>query len=113
MIWICNENFIYFYVSLIKLKMQETIKFLNVIDSKIKRKISLYSSNTKEGKNAIILKKNKFPFGSVFQFNDSKFNEFPSWLTERDDFMNFMYKKYEKKLLLIPKICEKYIRASD
>jgi len=38
---------------------------------------------------------------------------YPKWLTKREDFLDFMYKNYEKKLMSIPKICEKDSRASD
>ena len=32
---------------------------------------------------------------------------FPNWLKTRNDFVQFMYTNYEKKILALPKICEK------
>lgn len=80
--------------------MQETIKLLNVIDLQIKR-----SSVENTPKNSV--KRNKFPYAKVLDFGSDKYAEFPKWLTEREEFLDFMYKKYEDKLLSIPKICEK------
>lgn len=80
--------------------MQETIKLLGAIDLQLRRN-SLKSTPKHANK------KPKYPFARVLDFGVDKFNEFPKWLTERDDFLEFMYSKYETKLLSIPKICEK------
>lgn len=57
----------------------------------------------------------KFPFFRALHFNENKFEQYPEWMTQREDFTSFMYKNYENKLLSIPKICEKQSkdRASD
>lgn len=60
--------------------MQETIKFLGAIDLQVKRQ-SLKGTP----KNAN--RKSKFPFARVLDFGNDKFNEFPKWLTEREDFL--------------------------
>jgi hypothetical protein len=46
-------------------------------------------------------------------FTESKYDEFPKWLIEKEGFVDFMYRNYESKLMSIPKICEKETRASD
>lgn len=51
------------------------------------------------------MKKGKFTFAKVLDFNEEKFDDYPKWLTEREDFVKFMYENYESKLLSIPKIC--------
>lgn len=47
----------------------------------------------------------KYPFFKALHFHENKFDQYPEWLTERDDFESFMYKNYENKLLSISKIC--------
>ena len=79
--------------------MQETINLLGAIDMRI-RKHSL--QNTPKNKKA-----GKFPYGRVLDFSEDKFSQYPEFLTKREDFLQFMYSKYEAKLLSIPKICEK------
>ena len=88
--------------------MQETIKLLDVIDSRIR-----HESSTPSKQHSSYIKRNKFAYARVLEFSENKFKLYPTWLTQRNDFMDFMYEKYEKKLLSIPKICEKKKRASD
>lgn len=85
--------------------MQETISLLNAIDTRLRR--HSLQSTPKYKKNP------KFPYAKVLEFSEDKFGDYPKFLTQRDDFLNFMYGKYEAKLLSIPKICEKQDKESD
>lgn len=85
--------------------MHETINLLGAIDTRLKRH-SLH--NTPKNK-----KHQKFTFAKILDFSEDKFNDYPKFLTEREDFLQFMYSKYETMLLSIPKICEKEHKESD
>ena len=45
-------------------------------------------------------------------FTESKYDQFPKWLKEKEGFVDFMYRNYENRLLSIPNICEKELRGS-
>lgn len=55
----------------------------------------------------------RYPYARAIDFTESKYSEFPKWLIEKDGFVDFMYRNYENKIMSIPKICEKEVRASD
>ena len=59
-------------------------------------------------KEKIYSKRNpRFPFAKAIDFNEDQYSPFPKWLTQKDGFIDFMYKNYEQKLMSIPQICEK------
>lgn len=65
-------------------------------------------------KDRVLMKRNnRFPYAKAINFRESMYKEYPKWLTQKDGFTDFMYKSYEKKLMSIPKICEKSVRASQ
>jgi hypothetical protein len=55
----------------------------------------------------------RYPYAKAMDFTESKYNDFPKWLIEKEGFVDFMYRNYETKIMSIPKICEKEVRASD
>lgn len=69
--------------------MQETIKFLGTVDSRLRH--HSYNSTPKHS-NKI---NNKYPFAKVLDIQPKKMVKLPHWLTERDDFHKFIYQKYE------------------
>lgn len=89
--------------------MQETINLLKILNPKPKKRSFSSVINKSDSKNpsetaylSNIIKKNKFPYAKGLNFNESKFEDLPEYLTQREDFVAFMYEKYEKKLLSIP-----------
>lgn len=96
--------------------MHETLNLLTVIDDKIKKNHIAYGRKLHaiNNKNKYMGKKgNKYPFSKAIDFRESKYKEYPKWITEKEGFADFMYKNYENKLMSIPHICEKEQRESD
>lgn len=86
---------------------------MNIIDSKIKHDRNK-TAKSHSVKDKIYLKRNsRLPYAKAIDFNETQYADFPKWLTQKEGFIDFMYKNYEQKLMSIPKICEKSNRASD
>lgn len=99
-----------------KIIMHETLDFLTIIDDKIRRthlsdSKKLQTISTRE--KVMSKKHQRYPYAKAIDFRESKYNNFPRWLTEKEGFTDFMYQSYEKKLMSIPLICEKDKRDSD
>lgn len=95
--------------------MHETLNLLTIIDDKIKRSHhvggrKLHAISTRD--KVMNKKSNRYPYAKAIDFRESKYNDFPRWLTQKEGFSDFMYKSYEKKLMSIPLICEKTTRES-
>lgn len=96
--------------------MHETLNFLEILDGQIRR--SHQTTPKPTVRQRFINRRTRFPYSKAVMFEDReqeyrKQDLYPKWLTKREDFLDFMYKNYEKKLMSIPKICEKDSRASD
>lgn len=92
------NNFIFFI-------MQETITFLNVLDGKARRSLT-NTPKSHSAKDKLYMKRNsRFPYAKAIDFNEAQYTPFPKWLTEKEGFIDFMYRNYESKLMSIPKIC--------
>ena len=87
--------------------MHETINFLNILDTKNKRR-SQSAPKVSSLKDKIHGRRfTKFPYAKAIDFSEEQYENFPQWLIEKDGFSQFMYRNYENKLMSIPKICEK------
>lgn len=94
--------------------MHETINFLSIIDSKIKRSRASTPKHTQSLKEKLYSRRSsKYPYAKAIDFHETQYGDFPKWLTQKEGFVDFMYNNYGSKLMSIPKICEKKERASD
>ena len=98
------------------MSMHETLNFLEILDGGIKR--SHQTTPKPTIRDRMSSKRSRFPYAKAVMFEEReqeyrKQDLYPKWLTKREDFLDFMYKNYEKKLMSIPNICEKETRASD
>jgi hypothetical protein len=88
--------------------MHETLNLLTIIDDKIKRNHLAYGRklHSLSNKNKYVGKKvSKYPYAKAIDFRESKYNEYPKWITEKEGFADFMYKNYENRIMSIPHIC--------
>lgn len=66
--------------------MQETLNFLNIIDSKIRK--NCYSAPKVSSLKGKVHQKrfSKFPYAKAIDFSEAQYEKFPPWLTEKEGF---------------------------